>query len=85
MQKVAVIDRHASTARHVLLELVQDDELWSEVVAVARGRHVLGSYEYGDTNLFEWSTPRVRSERLQELADWLVYTCWIHERPARGE
>lgn len=80
LEKAAVVTRHHLNARWELLSTLNNDDLWDEIVTVARARHVLGSYEYGDTNLFEWSDGKVRAERIEELADWLVYTVWLMER-----
>lgn len=80
MDKVAVITCHQDEVRDELLALVGDDEKWGEILTVARARHVLGSYEHGDANLFEWSDGRVRAERIEELADWVVYSAWLFER-----
>ena len=80
LEKAAVVTRHHLDARWELLDIVNDNDLWEEIVTVARARHVLGSYEWGNANLFDWSDGKVRAERIEELADWLVYTVWLRER-----
>lgn len=85
MEKAAVIDKHADKVRHELSKWFPDSgaapaEMWEQVLAVARGRHVLGSYEYGDANLFEWSDGKVHAAILEELADAVVYQAWLCER-----
>lgn len=80
MEKAAVITTHQDAVRAELLAILNDDERWGELLTVARGRHVLGSYEHGNANLFEWSDGRVRAERIEELADWIVYSSWLFER-----
>ena len=84
MEKAAVIDRHARAVKSEILSRVTSDELWAEVLAVARGRHILGHYEYGDTNLFEWSDGKVRAAIIEELADAVVYQAWLEERNSNG-
>jgi hypothetical protein len=81
LEKVAVIDRHANEIKKMLLFWIDDG--WDEVMMIARSRHVLGHYEYGDSNLFEWSDGKVRAAILEELADAVVYQAWLLER-ARG-
>lgn len=79
MEKAAIIDKHAKAVQRVLLEKFCTD-FWAEILVVARGRHVLGSYEYGDTNLFEWTDGKVRAAIIEELADAVVYQAWLEER-----
>lgn len=87
MEKADVITKHASAVRLQLLELLgdkpEDMVLWKEVLEVARARHILGHYEYGDTNLFEWSDGKVRAAIIEELADAVVYQAWLEERAAQ--
>lgn len=90
MEKAAVIDKHAEDARRVLMRwfdaIPRNDKVrndfWREVVQVAKARHILGHYEYGDTNLFEWSDGKVRAAIIEELADAVVYQAWLEERAA---
>lgn len=84
MEKAAVIDKHEPVVWAELKRLVSDPSSWMEIRAVARGRHILGSYEYGDTNLFEWSNGKVRAAVLEELADAVVYLAWLEERAAEA-
>lgn len=80
IDKTMVIDRHAACVRDWLEALVRSDEQWAEILTVAKGRHVLGHYEYGDKNLFEWSDGKVEAAVVEELADAVVYLTWIQER-----
>lgn len=80
MEKAAVIDKHARAVNVVLVELLTRTETWEEVAQVARARHILGHYEYGDTNLFEWTDGKVRAAIIEELADAVVYQAWLEER-----
>lgn len=95
LEKAAVIDKHAETVRQILLTkfgvmfLGDHDptlpDLWHEIVQVAKARHIIGHYEYGDTNLFEWTDGKVRAAIIEELADAVVYQSWIEERAERNE
>jgi hypothetical protein len=85
LEKAAVIDEHALRVVTHFQQLVKDHDWWAEILAVARARHILGHYEYGDTNLFEWSDGKVRAAIIEELADAVVYQAWLEERKARGE
>jgi hypothetical protein len=78
MAKAAVIDKHEVMAYHRLIDLFHLH--WNEILTVARGRHILGHYEYGDSNLFEWSDGKVRAAIIEELADAVVYQAWLEER-----
>ena len=80
MDKVEVIDKHADAVWAVMARLVHDPESWMEIRTVARARHILGHYEYGDTNLFEWTDGKVRAAIIEELADAVVYQAWLEER-----
>jgi hypothetical protein len=85
MEKAAVIDKHAENVRESLVGiLVRGSTYWQEVLQVARARHILGHYEYGDTNLFEWSDGKVRAAIIEELADAVVYQAWLEERANNG-
>lgn len=82
MEKAAVIDEHQVKVRAALTEIIVRN--WDEVLTVARGRHVLGHYEFQDANLFEWSDGKVKAAIIEELADAVVYQAWLEER-ASGE
>lgn len=84
LEKAAVIDKWAYDVREMLAGFFEPGPVeFEEVLAVARARHVLGSYEYGDTNLFEWSDGKVRAAILEELADAVVYQAWLLERTSK--
>ena len=80
MEKAAVIDKHADAVWPVLVGWLSRKATFEEILAVARARHILGHYEYGDTNLFEWSDGKVRAAIIEELADAVVYQAWLEER-----
>lgn len=91
LYKVSVIDRHADTVRfriagHLGIDPTKlepmFEHMWQQVLQVARARHILGHYEYGDTNLFEWTDGKVRAAIIEELADAVVYQAWLEERAA---
>jgi hypothetical protein len=81
MEKAAVIDKRGVNALHALYAFIGDNP--DEILAVAKGRHILGHYEYGDSNLFEWSDGKVRAAIIEELADALVYQAWLEERASQ--
>jgi len=83
LEKAAVVDKHAEAVSVELDRFLHSRVLWDQVLVVARARHVLGSYEYGDTNLFEWSDGKVRAAIIEELADAVVYQAWLEERAAQ--
>lgn len=66
-----MFDRHAADAVLDLVNLLHTDG--HRLIALARERHIWGHHEYGDRNLREWDDERLRLERDQEIADWLVY------------
>ena len=76
--KADMIYAHKETVYFNLKSLLENS--WEEIVDVAVGRHILGHYEYGDTNLFEWSDGKVKAAILEELADAVVYQTWLLER-----
>jgi hypothetical protein len=80
MQKAAVIDKHQDKVYAAINYMVMSAEAWAEILQVARARHILGHYEYGDTNLFEWSDGKIRAAIIEELADAVVYQAWLEER-----
>lgn len=90
MEKAAVIDKHAEKIRAHLAHMVGGcpghtfvTASWQEILQVARARHILGHYEYGDSNLFEWSDGKVRAAIIEELADAVVYQAWLEERASQ--
>jgi hypothetical protein len=89
MEKAAVIDKHAEKVGYVLARWFENangqvSPFFAEVLEVAKARHILGHYEYGDTNLFEWSDGKVRAAIIEELADAVVYQAWLEERENHG-
>lgn len=69
--KLAVFDEHAERAVDELLDWIGRNR--GDLVAVARGRHVLGHYLYEDANFLEWDARRIRAEAAEEIADAIVY------------
>lgn len=80
LEKAAVIDKHYDRVLGKLQDWLTAPTMKEQLLAIARSRHVLGSYEYGDTNLFEWSDGKVQAAILEELADAVVYQSWLLER-----
>ena len=80
--KLANFDRHVRDAVYDLIDLLFRDQ--DKLIALARERHIWGHHEYGDANLREWSDARLRVERDQEVADWLVYRVDEIRRGVRG-
>lgn len=79
LDKASIIDKHEMSAQIKLEDLIARDS-WEEIIQIAKGRHILGHYEYGDTNLMEWSDGKIVAAVLEELADALVYLSWLEER-----
>ena len=80
LQKADVVERWFDEVAVKLEEWLSDNNLRDQLMAVAYARHILGHYEYGDTNLFEWSDGKVRAAILEELADAVVYQAWLLQR-----
>ena len=80
LEKTDVIDRHFALACSHIVGWFQTQTSMEELRQIARARHILGHYEYGDANLFEWSDGKVRAAILEELADAVVYQAWILQR-----
>lgn len=77
-EKLDVFDRHAD-------EAVDHIKLWletnrTELLTVARARHITGHYVHGDGNFMEWTSGRMRSEAAQEIADAIVYVAQLLHR-----
>lgn len=70
--KLERFDLYASDAVDDLIRWLSEHR--SDLVAVARGRHVIGHYLYGDRNFAEWDRDRLLAETAEELADAIVYT-----------
>ncbi len=64
---------YAREAVSDLIELLEREE--GRLVALARSRHIEGHRLYGDTQMMEWPDDRLRVERDEEVADWIVYRC----------
>lgn len=69
--KLALFDLHADQAVDEIIEWLQTSR--SDLVALARGRHVEGHYRYGDGNFLEWDDGELRAQWAQEVADAIVY------------
>lgn len=69
--KLAVFDEHAADAVAFLIDWLGDHG--TDLVAVARGRHVEGHYRYGDRNFLEWDDDELLAQAAQELGDAIVY------------
>lgn len=82
MQKADVVTRNARMAKTRLFQRLMRDDLWEEVVNVAKARHILGHYEYGDGNFLRWEDGKVTAAIIEELADAVVYQSWLEERGA---
>ena len=65
------IDRHAEQAVDDLIGWLTQHR--ADLIAVARGRHILGHYLYQDANFAEYTVDRLRTETAEELADAIVY------------
>lgn len=70
--KLATFDEYAEEAVDDLIRWLSENR--SDLVAVARGRHVLGHYLYGNRNFAEWDRDRLLAETAEELGDAIVYT-----------
>jgi|DewCreStandDraft_4_1066084.scaffolds.fasta_scaffold31704_3 hypothetical protein len=64
-------DAHAEAAVDWLRAFL--DEYRVELLALARGRHVLGHFRYGDRLMYEYDRDRLAAEIAEELADAIVY------------
>lgn len=69
--KLAAHEEWAPTAVRFLIDWLRDDG--SDLIAVARGRHVTGHYRYADANYLEYDADRLLAEAAEELADAINY------------
>lgn len=65
-------DEHADDAFEWMLTFAREHK--DEVLAVARGRHVLGHHRLGDSKFYEYSKGELTAELIEELADGVNYT-----------
>lgn len=70
--KLEMFDRYAEAAVDDLIGWLMQHR--GDLIAVARGRHVLGHYLYENRNFAEYDIARLRTETAEELADAIVYT-----------
>lgn len=70
--KLDIFDRHADQAVDDLIGWLMQHR--GDLIAVARGRHVLGHYRFQDVGLFEHDIDGLTAEAAEELADAIVYT-----------
>lgn len=82
--KLATFDQHAEAAVDDLIGwLIQHR---GDLIAVARGRHVLGHLLYEDRNFAEYGASRLRAETAEELADAICYTARrLHLEEGNGD
>lgn len=69
--KLEVFDRHADEAVDEIIAWLTTNR--SDLIALARGRHVEGHLRYGDVGLFEHGHRELRAEAGQEIGDAIVY------------
>lgn len=79
-EKLAAFDAEIGSAYSELVMHLLEHR--TEIVALARERHVWGHEAYGDGLLFELDAGELADERDQELADGIVYQM-IRRRKAR--
>lgn len=81
--KLEIFDRHANEAVDEIIGwLIQNRD---DLIAVARGRHVIGHHLFGDSNFLEWDDGRLRAEQAEELADAIVYGSRLIHRRSQQE
>lgn len=80
--KLAVFDEYAKEAVDYIIDWFTNHR--SDLIALARGRHVEGHYRYGNKNFLEWSTEEILAQAAQEGADKIVYVSRVLYRNATG-
>lgn len=69
--KLQVFDGQADNAVDYLIEWLTG--YGSDLIAIARGRHVTGHYRFGNRNFLEWDNGELEANAAEELADAIVY------------
>jgi hypothetical protein len=70
-EKLEVFDIHCEEAVDFLLSWISENR--DELIAKARSRHISGHHVHGDGELFEFTPEQLKEERIEELADAVVY------------
>lgn len=69
--KLEIFDGHADEAVDDLIGWLMQHR--GDLIAVARGRHILGHHRFEDKGLFEFDIAGLRAEACEEVADAIVY------------
>lgn len=75
-------DTYAQGAIDYLIEWLQ--QYPEELLAIARGRYVIGHIRWGDSNWASLSTDDLVAEASEELADGIAYIArklWLENQP----
>lgn len=79
--KLRDLDEYRLAAVHFLIDWLRED--MHPLASMARGRHVEGSYRYGDKLMYEYTQNELKAEAAQELADAVNYIALLLSRDAR--
>jgi hypothetical protein len=81
--KLDAFDENAEEAVDLLIGWLQAHR--SDLIALARGRHVWGHYRYGNRNFLEWGDGELLVAMAEELADGIVYgSKYVRDARERG-
>ena len=81
-EKLAEHDLWATNAVAYLVDWLRSEP--DVILAIAKGRHALGSVRYGDRLMYEYSQEELQAQTLEELADAVVYTALFLMRQSRS-
>ena len=69
--KLAEHEEWSPAASRYLIDWMRDEP--DMLLAIARGRHALGHYRYGDTLMYEYGQNELLANAAEELADAIAY------------
>lgn len=69
--KLDVFDKNSREAACYVVSWLAEHS--DDLIAVARGRHVMGHYRFQERGLFEYDVDGLLAEAAEELADAIVY------------